>query len=112
MKSFVHCFIVLIALLSCFGCREDRRASDGGKRPNVVFIITDDQRADTLGIAGNQSLPTPNIDRLASCRCCSFVVPESRKNNTMIKNLLYSRNFQLPTCGRLSLRVAMPSLTT
>lgn len=34
--------------------------------PNVVFIITDDQRWDALGVAGNPSLRTPNVDRLAS----------------------------------------------
>lgn len=34
-------------------------------RPNVVFILTDDQRADTISISGeNPFLQTPNIDRL------------------------------------------------
>ena len=35
-------------------------------RPNFVFIITDQQRADHLGCAGNEVLRTPNIDALAS----------------------------------------------
>ena len=34
-------------------------------RPNIIFIITDDQRADWLGAAGHPHLQTPNIDRLA-----------------------------------------------
>ena len=34
-------------------------------RPNIVFIITDDQRAEWLGVAGHPTLKTPNIDRLA-----------------------------------------------
>ncbi|MCP5516832.1 MAG: sulfatase [Verrucomicrobiales bacterium] len=34
-------------------------------RPNVVFILTDDQRWDALSCAGNPYLQTPNIDRLA-----------------------------------------------
>jgi len=33
---------------------------------NVIFIITDQQRADHLGCAGNPILKTPNLDRLAS----------------------------------------------
>ena len=33
---------------------------------NLVFFITDQQRADHLGCAGNKVLQTPNIDRLAS----------------------------------------------
>ncbi|QOV92001.1 sulfatase family protein [Humisphaera borealis] len=35
------------------------------KRPNVLVILTDDQRADTLSIAGSKHPLTPNIDRLA-----------------------------------------------
>jgi N-acetylglucosamine-6-sulfatase len=33
--------------------------------PNIIFIITDDQRAEWLGVAGHPTLKTPNIDRLA-----------------------------------------------
>ena len=35
------------------------------KRPNVVFILTDDQRADALSCMGHPHLETPRIDRLA-----------------------------------------------
>jgi arylsulfatase A-like enzyme len=37
---------------------------DGG-RPNFLFILTDDQRFDTMGCAGNPIIKTPNVDRLA-----------------------------------------------
>lgn len=33
--------------------------------PNIIFLLTDDQRADTLSIAGNPDVKTPNIDQLA-----------------------------------------------
>ncbi len=33
--------------------------------PNIIFLLTDDQRADTLSIAGNQDVQTPHIDQLA-----------------------------------------------
>lgn len=36
------------------------------ERMNVLFIITDQQRADHLGCAGNPDLKTPNLDKLAS----------------------------------------------
>lgn len=36
------------------------------KRPNIVFIFTDDQRYDALGAAGNPIIQTPNLDRLAA----------------------------------------------
>ena len=35
------------------------------KRPNIIFIITDDQRWDALNYAGNELIHTPNMDRLA-----------------------------------------------
>lgn len=35
------------------------------KRPNIIFILTDDQRADALGYAGNKIIQTPEMDRLA-----------------------------------------------
>jgi arylsulfatase A-like enzyme len=34
-------------------------------RPNVLFLFTDDQRADTIGALGNPAIQTPNLDRLA-----------------------------------------------
>ncbi len=36
------------------------------EKMNVLFFITDQQRADNLGCAGNPILKTPNLDRLAS----------------------------------------------
>jgi arylsulfatase A-like enzyme len=35
------------------------------KRPNILFIQTDDQRFDDLGCMGNSVIRTPNLDRLA-----------------------------------------------
>jgi len=35
-------------------------------RPNLLFIMTDQQRYDALSFAGNTVLSTPNLDRLAS----------------------------------------------
>lgn len=35
------------------------------KRPNILFIHTDEQRADTMGCYGNDLVDTPNVDRLA-----------------------------------------------
>jgi arylsulfatase A-like enzyme len=34
-------------------------------RPNIVFILTDDQRWNTLGCMGDTNIVTPNLDRLA-----------------------------------------------
>jgi len=34
--------------------------------PNIIFILTDDQRWDTLGCAGNEIIETPVLDNLAA----------------------------------------------
>ncbi len=39
-------------------------ASAQGRRPNVVLIVTDDQRQDTIHALGNPAVRTPNLDRL------------------------------------------------
>ena len=35
------------------------------KRPNIIFILTDDQRQDSLPIYGNSFVETPHLDQLA-----------------------------------------------
>jgi arylsulfatase A-like enzyme len=35
------------------------------RRPNILLLVTDDQRAESLGCAGNRIIKTPNIDALA-----------------------------------------------
>ncbi|MHC4997290.1 MAG: sulfatase-like hydrolase/transferase, partial [Planctomycetota bacterium] len=34
-------------------------------RPNILFILTDDQRADAFAAGGNNRIHTPNLDRIA-----------------------------------------------
>ena len=38
----------------------------GRRRPNLLFIWTDEQRPDTLGAYGNRHIRTPHLDRLAA----------------------------------------------
>ena len=65
-----HRAALIVAALACAGvlaanCRrgttDDRRSS----RPNILFILLDDLRWDTVGYAGHPHLRTPNIDRIA-----------------------------------------------
>lgn len=41
-------------------------AAPAAKRPNIIFILTDDQRWGSLGLTGNTVVKTPNIDQLAA----------------------------------------------
>jgi arylsulfatase A-like enzyme len=40
-------------------------AQDASLPPNILLVLVDDLRYDTLGYAGNQVIKTPNVDRLA-----------------------------------------------
>lgn len=55
------------------------------KRPNIVFILSDDQGSWAMGCAGNKEVQTPNLDRLADSGirfenffCCSPVCSPAR----------------------------------
>jgi arylsulfatase A-like enzyme len=41
------------------------RSVPAAGRPNVLFLFSDDQRADTIRAHGNPHIRTPNLDRLA-----------------------------------------------
>lgn len=43
----------------------DTAPAGEGQKPNLIFLLTDDQRWDTLGCMGNPIIKTPNIDSLA-----------------------------------------------
>lgn len=54
--------LALVALVGC-GSGEPPEPDD---RPNLVLVLTDDQRYDTLSCNGATLIATPNIDRLAT----------------------------------------------
>lgn len=54
-----------LALLLVPGCSAPASLPAETARPNVVVILTDDQRWDAMGCAGHPFLKTPHIDRLA-----------------------------------------------
>ena len=50
----------------------------GSKRPNIIFLLTDDQRDNTFGAMGHPFVKTPNVDRLLrqSVRFCNTYIAE------------------------------------
>lgn len=36
------------------------------KKPNIVFLLTDDHRWNSLGVMGNRLIKTPNLDKIAT----------------------------------------------
>jgi arylsulfatase A-like enzyme len=41
------------------------KSNSNGKKPNIIFILTDDQRWNALGYNGNKIIQTPEMDKLA-----------------------------------------------
>jgi len=60
MARFVHVSITLVLLLI------NGITGFADKRPNVLFLFSDDQRPDTIAALGNPVIKTPNLDELAN----------------------------------------------
>ncbi len=62
-------FLLLGLLLITIGCKEENapvdKQTNENKPPNILFLLTDDQRWNALGYAGNTILKTPHMDFLA-----------------------------------------------
>lgn len=62
MYSISIRLVLLLLALNVFNSIQSK-AQD--QRPNIIFILTDDQRYDALGYAGNDLIHTPEMDKLA-----------------------------------------------
>jgi arylsulfatase A-like enzyme len=54
----------LLFLCLLAGAFADNALAAAPRRPNVLFLFSDDQRADTIAALGNTLIRTPNLDRL------------------------------------------------
>lgn len=62
-RAFLKSTAIGLGALAC-GRTVGRAAA--ARRPNVIFLLTDDQRWDALGCAGNPIIQTPHIDAMAA----------------------------------------------
>lgn len=58
--------VFIAVCLSCCALTCDVASGADSSRPNLVFLMTDNQRVDALGCYGNKVIQTPNIDALAA----------------------------------------------
>lgn len=64
LKWAIGAIVALTSVVSC-GKTESDVARDDSRPPNIVFILTDDQRYDQLGFV-NPAIETPSLDKLAA----------------------------------------------
>lgn len=57
-------FVLLAALLASLWPQGTAQSATAQPPPNVVFLLADDQRPDTIRALGNPTISTPNLDRL------------------------------------------------
>jgi len=62
--SLVILFGSVGLLASCYS-QEASNSKIEARPPNIIFLLTDDQRWDALGFAGNDVIQTPHLDDLA-----------------------------------------------
>lgn len=55
--------LLLLIIVQLFSCKVDKNTEEN--RPNIVFILVDDQRNDVMSCAGHPIVKTPTIDKLA-----------------------------------------------
>lgn len=62
MKACLTACLLLVAWVAALGTSAARA---GDAKPNIVFILTDDQAGRAAGCYGNKDVLTPNLDKLA-----------------------------------------------
>jgi N-acetylglucosamine-6-sulfatase len=57
--------ILVVCACGCAAQTRPEREREPLSRPNIIFVLADDARWDTLGCAGHPFIKTPNLDRIA-----------------------------------------------
>ena len=61
-KIIVLCLMVFAIL----GCKTKFKISAPKNKPNILFLLTDDQSFSTINTLGNKEVYTPNMDKLVN----------------------------------------------
>ena len=60
----MHKYLFLIVVLLC-SCKQENTNSEAQKRPNILFIMSDDHAYQAISAYSDHLIHTPNIDRIA-----------------------------------------------
>ncbi len=65
LKNLTYLIILILFIFSKINVSATQKAKSTYERPNIIFILTDDQRWSALGYSGNPLAATPEMDKLA-----------------------------------------------
>lgn len=67
-SALIRCLVLILVVDGVSGstARAVEPGAAAGKRPNILFFLTDDQAQSALGAIGNRHIRTPNMDALAA----------------------------------------------
>lgn len=109
-------FVVFSLAITCVVLASASALAAEPERPNIVFVITDDQRWDQLGCNGHPVLQTPHIDRLAreGANFSNFFVctPLCSPSRASFLTGLYPHTHQVINNDKLGLDVVSHTLMT
>jgi len=74
------CMGAAITSLTGLSCAVNPETPHEDKRPNIVFLFSDDQRFDALGCMGNKYIKTPHLDKIGN----EGIIFDNHYNNTSI----------------------------
>ena len=84
-RDFILSLGMGMSFLAVPGCKSPKRVKASRKKPNILFIMTDDHASHAISIYGSLINKTPNIDRLAkegmrfdNCFCTNSICAPSR----------------------------------
>ena len=66
MPKYLTLLFFLILILIINSCSNESESEAEVTPPNIIFLLTDDQRWDAMGAMGNSIIQTPEMDKLAS----------------------------------------------